>query len=135
MSRGIHDCDRQGHVYYTTLGGNSVCQYCGHTGVERPDPSVNMVGKVGATHPDTSVEAAHRIEPRSGTQRQYVLAELSTSYPGGMTDEELQGELEMNPASQRPRRGELVEQGWIEDSGQRRKTASGMDAIVWRYKL
>ena len=134
MSRGVHDCDRQGHAYFTTLAGNEVCQFCGHTN-KRADPGVNMIGKVGRTHPDTSKQAAQRIEPASGTQRQHVLTAVTATYPGGMTDEELQGELEMNPSSQRPRRGELVEQGWVEDSGQRRKTASGADAIVWRYKL
>ena len=129
-----YDCDRQRHVYFTTRAGNKVCQYCGHT-VTRADPGVNMIGKAGRAHPDTSHQAAGRITPASGTQRQHVFIAVTAAYPGGMTDEELQGELEMNPSSQRPRRGELVEQGWVEDSGQRRKTASGADAIVWRYKL
>jgi hypothetical protein len=38
----------------------------------------------------------------------------------------------MNPSTQRPRRVELVEGGWVEDSGERRPTRSGMDAVVWR---
>ncbi len=50
----------------------------------------------------------------------------------GSTDDEIQVGLEMNPSTERPRRGELFAQGLIEDSGTRRKTQSGRLAIVWR---
>jgi hypothetical protein len=122
-------------VYFTTFGGDDVCQHCSHTIQARVDPSVDMEGKVGSAHPTTSRLAAQRIRPASGTQRQNVLDELASVFPNGMTDEELQNGLEMNPNAQRPRRIELVEQGWVEDSGTRRKTMSGLDAIVWQYKV
>ncbi len=136
MARRSHDCDRQGHVFFITFGGDSVCQACGHTlFAQRADPDVDTEGKVGHAHPATSKLAAQRILPASGTQRQNVLDELLAIFPDGMTDEELQDELVMNANAQRPRRLELVEQGWVEDSGKRRKTMSGLDAIVWQYKV
>jgi len=49
----------------------------------------------------------------------------------GATDEECQRELGMNPSTQRPRRGELVDAGLIVESGTR-LTASRRRAAVWR---
>lgn len=133
MGRQAHDCVRQGHVFFTTFHGDDVCQFCGHT--VHVDPDEDKEGKVGHAHPATSKLAAQRILPASGTQRQNVLDELLAIFPDGLTDEEIQDELVMNANAQRPRRLELVEQGWVEDSGKRRKTMSGLDAIVWRYKV
>ena len=39
----------------------------------------------------------------------------------------------MSPNTQRPRRLELLEMGWIKDSGVTSKTEAGLDAIVWTY--
>jgi hypothetical protein len=50
---------------------------------------------------------------------------------GGLTDEEQQNLLKMNPSTQRPRRRELQKAGRIRDSRRKRKTASGARAIVW----
>ena len=49
----------------------------------------------------------------------------------GLTDEEVQSHLSMNPSTERPRRLELVRSGFIRDSGDRRQTKSGRNAIVW----
>ena len=89
----------------------------------------------GAAHPSTSHEAALRVLPKSGTQRRRVLTALMMAAFGGhgLTDEELQDQLDMNPSSERPRRIELQQMGWIENSGQTRVTRSGAKAIVWRY--
>jgi hypothetical protein len=135
MVRKSHDCKTSGHVFFTTFAGDRVCQVCSNTVRKRADPSMDMEGKVGSDHPSTSMLAAQRILPASGTQRQNVLDELLAIFPDGMTDEEIQDELAMNANAQRPRRLELVEQGWVEDSGKRRKTVSGLDAIVWQYKV
>ena len=141
-------CDHVGAARYTSADkqtqicyrcGNDIEQpevmdtsYDGRPGFsERPVPDANTAGKVGREHPDTAQQAATRIMPRTGTQRQKVLTAIRVL---AQTDEELQTRLTMNPSSQRPRRVELVEQRWIEDSGVRRKTSSGADAIVWRYK-
>jgi hypothetical protein len=49
----------------------------------------------------------------------------------GMTDEEQQAALAMNPSTQRPRRVELVRRGLVVEAGTR-KTSSGRMATVWR---
>jgi hypothetical protein len=49
----------------------------------------------------------------------------------GMTDEEQQAALAMNPSTQRPRRIELVRRGLVVEAGTR-KTSSGRMAAVWR---
>lgn len=88
----------------------------------------------GRDHPPTSHQAAERVWPRSGTQRATVLMLLYDTYPGGLTDEEMQTRLHMNPNTQRPRRGELVKQGWVRDAGYKRETRGGDPAIVWTYR-
>jgi hypothetical protein len=93
------------------------------------DPRANHPGKAFAGAPVTTREAALLVTPRSGTQRDRVLQSIVTS--GGLTDEEMQVRLSMSGDTQRPRRIELVEGGWVHDGGQRRRTASGERAIVW----
>ena len=81
-------------------------------------------------HSPTSIDAATSIEPAAGTLRAAVLAAIRSS-PDGMTDEELQVALAMNPSTQRPRRIELHQVGLIVDSGRTRPTAAGRKAVVW----
>lgn len=80
-------------------------------------------------HSDTSRHAAHDAKPAAPTQRAAVLRLLSTS--NGLTDEEIQKRLEMNPSTERPRRIELVNAGLVRDSGRCAKTTSGRWATVW----
>ena len=70
------------------------------------------------------------MEPRTGTQRGRIL-ELLRNSEQGLTDEAMQDLLGMNPNSQRPRRNELVAEGWVVDSGERRSTKGKSNAIVW----
>ena len=88
-------------------------------------------GMVGAEHPDTSRTAAAEVAPRTGTQRWRVLNHLRLCGPDGATDAELQDALHMNGNTERPRRVELVDGGWVEDSGDRR-VSGGRPAIIWR---
>ena len=90
----------------------------------RPEP-----GKARRDGSATSKAAALSVAPRTGTQRRRVLDAIAAS--GGLTDEEIQARLAMNPSTQRPRRVELVEGGWIKDSGARRPSSSGRESIVW----
>lgn len=90
--------------------------------------TVEQPGKARSDHPYTAKEAARLI--RTGTARGRVYAALAASIVG-MTDEELQHELDMNPSTERPRRVELVEYGLVVDSGERRTTHAGIEAIVW----
>jgi transcription initiation factor IIE alpha subunit len=57
--------------------------------------------------------------------------ELLQATPEGLTDEEMQTRLEMNPSTQRPRRIELARRGMVVEAGTRR-TSSGRMAVVWR---
>jgi hypothetical protein len=79
----------------------------------------------------TQVQAAAASLPRSGTQRARVLMAIQRAGRIGKTDEELAAFLRMDGNSVRPRRLELVEQGLVVDSSERRPTEAGGDAIVW----
>jgi hypothetical protein len=97
------------------------------------DPDSASVGKF--QRPEDAAEtqraAAIAIYPHTGTARRRVLDMISGRGGHGATDEEIQRDLELNPSTQRPRRVELVEGNWIEDSGRRRLTLSGRSAVVW----
>jgi hypothetical protein len=93
--------------------------------------------KARTDHPVTSHDAARAAQSSSETQRARLLSwlrgvqSLDARFHKGATDEEMQTALRMNPSTQRPRRVELVEEGLIVDSGERRPTRSGRAAIVW----
>lgn len=78
----------------------------------------------------TSRAAAVAIAPAAPTLRAQVLAYIE-QHPAGLTDEEVQLGLGMNPSTQRPRRIELVKAGLIREAGSR-KTTSGRKATVWQ---
>jgi hypothetical protein len=81
-------------------------------------------------HSGTSRQAAEEMRSTAVTDRAAVLNLLSRKM-GGLTDEEIQRTLRLNPSTERPRRIELVREGKIRDSGRTRKTASGRAATVW----
>ena len=89
-----------------------------------------QTAKVRRDAPDTSRLAALRVAPKTGTKRRLVLDAITRS-PDGLTDEEMQRSIPMSANTQRPRRVELVEGGFIKDSGLRRRTSSSDLAIVW----
>src|SRR5262245_33899466 len=97
-----------------------------------PPPSSGPYARPPAQrHSRTSVQAAQTIEPLAGTLRGRILAELRAAGKEGLTDEELQERLAMGPSTQRPRRIELVEAGFVRDSGRTRPAKSGRAATVW----
>jgi hypothetical protein len=79
----------------------------------------------------TSAQAADSLGPTTLNAMQRRVLELLQATPGGLTDEEMQRLLEMNPSTQRPRRIELARRGLVVEAGTRR-TASGRMATVWR---
>ena len=79
----------------------------------------------------TSQAAAESIRPKAKQLRLKVLAFIRGTGEGGATDHEIQAGLGMNPSTQRPRRGELVKAGLVENSGRTRATPSGRQATVW----
>ncbi len=82
---------------------------------------------------ETSREAAIKIEPVAGTIRRRVLDYMRTlcSYDIGATDQMMQQDLHLDASTRRPRRVELVQGGWVRDSGRKRKTRSGRMAVIW----
>lgn len=101
-----------------------------------PEPSLD--GKPFPGKQRTSKAAAKKIEPKVNSLRYKVLDVFhydQNNHPDdpGLTDSDLFTEYfhDKSPNSVRPRRVELVDQGWIKDSGKTRKNANGNDEIVW----
>jgi transcription initiation factor IIE alpha subunit len=82
-------------------------------------------------HSETSRLASAKIAPTAHTLRQAVLRCLVSAGLDGLTDEEMQDRIPMQPSTQRPRRVELVRSGHVIDSGRKRETRSGRSAVVW----
>lgn len=79
----------------------------------------------------TSDKASSFIAPHTPNQRSRVFEAIRNAGTWGMTDEEGQALTGIKVQSYTPRRRELAMAGWIQDSGERRKTVSGCDAAVW----
>lgn len=79
----------------------------------------------------TSRAAAKNAEAFMGRMQRRVLDALVTRAQKGGTDEEVMEDLGTSPNGVRPRRVELEARGLVGDSGERRKTRYGLDAIVW----
>jgi len=79
----------------------------------------------------TSAQAADSLGPATLNAMQRRVLKLLRDNPHGLTDEEQQAALGMNPSTQRPRRIELVRRGLVVEAGTRR-TASGRMASVWK---
>ena len=96
------------------------------------DPSKDDIGKFQRPGDAAVTQRLAAVEAftLTGKARRRVLHVIARS-TSGLTDEQIQMALEMNPSTQRPRRVELVEGGWIEDSGEKRRTRSGRRAVIW----
>lgn len=99
-------------------------------------PKVNRkVAPVGHKHPSTAHEAARKAMPRSGTRRFTVyrlIEQAGTTNRVGMTDDELEKATAKSHQSVSATRNTLMNDGLIEDSGLRRRTQWGNEAIVWK---
>lgn len=80
---------------------------------------------------DTSREAAEEIRADVPRLRRLVYAHIASRGLTGATDQECQEALNLPANTQGPRRIELTNSGHVRDSGARRKTRSGRNAIVW----
>ncbi len=80
---------------------------------------------------DTSRQAAEQIEPSTGRLQGLVLDEIRDSGGHGRTDDELEVVLSLRHQTASARRRELVLKGLVRDSGRRRPTRSGRQAVVW----
>ena len=96
-----------------------------------PDPEPSRHACLPHSGPDTSRAAAERICPVATAQAARVFHFIAQRGDEGATDHEVQAELGMTGDSERPRRWSLQRSGLIRDSGQRRKSPRGRQAIVW----
>lgn len=95
----------------------------------KPDIDRN-VAPLGNLHPDTAAAAADRVFPRSGSRRRKIYDLILAQ--GGATDDEIEVHLGLSHQSASASRNTLMNDGWLADSGVRRKTRYGNDAIVWK---
>lgn len=87
--------------------------------------------RVGHKHPLTSVQAAGDLLPRYGTRRREVFDLIHKAGDRGMTDDELESVSGRSHQTVSATRNTLMNDRLIADSGQRRATRYGNDAIVW----
>ena len=90
-------------------------------------------GSVGLPHSgtDTSREAAQSMTLVAAANTARVLLFIADQGENGATDFEVQAALNMTGDSELPRRWELQRHGLVRDSGSRRKSPSGRNAIVY----
>lgn len=110
---------------------------------EMRDLSASKKPLLAQEHSETSKEAARSISRETrGELKMRVLsaikkqgAVITNGEPwgtvGGLTDEEGIEVTGIPASTYRPRRVELVEAGWVRDSGTTRKTKSNRRATVW----
>lgn len=90
------------------------------------------IGRFRHGDTDTAIAAAHLAAAQTGNQRVRIIYALQRAGRKGLTNTEI-GEIEgISDTAHRTRRKELEELGWVVDSGRRRMTPSGAEAIVWR---
>ena len=96
------------------------------------DPDQASLFEPFQKHSETSREAANAMRGKaSKTLRAKVYRAIVASGDKGMTDPEIQAELQLTGSSQRPRRIRLVELGLVIDSGKCRESATGRRCTVW----
>ena len=91
-------------------------------------------GPVGAPYTPNSVtsrEAAESIADVAGRLRRQVYQYIVSRGDGGTTDDGAEVVLDMKHTTYTARRGELVKQGLVTDSGNKGVTRSGRRATIW----
>ena len=92
------------------------------------------VGGVGAPYTKgslTSLEAAEAIADVAGRLRRRVYQYIVSCGASGTTDDGAEVALDMRHTTYTARRGELVKQGLVADSGHKGTTRSGRRATLW----
>ena len=84
------------------------------------------------SNPTTSYAAARSMTARVPNIRERVFSLIKAS--GGMTADAIEAELGMSHQTVSARVNELARLGQIHDSGRRRPTRSGRNAIVWSVR-
>lgn len=102
----------------------------------QPDPlAIGAAGPSSApSGPGTAAECRRRARPaesKSAKDRDRVLAAIVAKGDCGLTDFEVACELVMPQDTARARRNELMNDGLVVDSGERRPSPTGRDMTVW----
>jgi hypothetical protein len=117
--------------------GEMFCPFCRRekgivfVSPDKRKPVASNSVRVGASHPDTSINAARKALPRSGTKKKIVYELIKSKGIFGMCDHEIEQELNWTHQSASSSRNTLMNDLWVEDSGMRRETPQGNPAIVW----
>jgi hypothetical protein len=106
------------------------CACCKAQKAARTPIETNSV-RIGRRSPKTSQIAAERVLPRTGTKRKVVFDLIQGAGARGLCDHEIESLTGWLHQSASSIRNGLMNDGWITDSGQRRKTPQGNGAIVW----
>lgn len=88
----------------------------------------------GSAPRQTSIAAGHvNLHAKQSLRRNVVLSVVANhaQFGTGMTISELKGRLRKEHSSVSSAISELAKRGWLKDSGVKRKTQHGRDAIVW----
>lgn len=100
--------------------------------VWKPQKPVNSNSvRVGKNHPDTSHKAAQKALPNSGTKKKIIYDLIVASGMFGVCDHEIEETLGWTHQTASSSRNALMNDGWVIDSGHRRATKQGNDAIAW----
>jgi len=101
-------------------------------GVKEPDGGYLLYGGIPPfVDCDTSKEAAEKILPKAGSLQRLVLGVVRSRRPLGATCDEVEDVLKGLHQTISARVRELVQLGFIKDSGRRRTTRSGRKARVY----
>lgn len=108
---------------------------------EQPQP-VRVAALARETDPDTSRQAAASISQDSMRETQRMVLAILERY-GPSCDEDIatyaaqltehEGWPRQSPSGLRSRRAELVAAGLVRDSGERTRTSTGRQTIVWEH--
>lgn len=104
------------------------CSHCGQLLPTLSDPTASELGPF-ARDSKTSRQAALDTYPRQGSQRERILSSLAEA---PATRDELVIRLRLRGNTVRPRVRELIQGGWVVETEQTRKTATGSEASVLR---
>ena len=85
---------------------------------------------VRTTDPDTSMEAAEKVD---STKLEQLVYEVIAKHPDGCTSEELMAHFPNHGVQTiSPRFAPLIRKGFIEDTGERRRSSTGRSQRVMR---
>jgi DNA-binding HxlR family transcriptional regulator len=88
--------------------------------------------RASAIAPPTSHDAAAWAAKTQKSWHRRILRLLFAKPVNGATVDELERHFQASHQTMSPRVNELVNAGWLEDSGERRETRSGTEAIAWK---